>query len=138
MPTSDEIRRPSPHPLTVIAESIRWARAAGHRIRFGAFGVHCVSSHAADRWEPDPRDSGIDPLGAAILHRQPMATDPYEAAAEALAAPIAWVRGFQEHLDGEAVSSTWGEPIHRTLYAAGREAAARFLLVYHRRMRVVH
>lgn len=134
------IRPPKPHPILVLRAAVEWARARGIAVRLGVpWGVQCVSSHDGYRWEMEPGARAVDPIGAAILERQPMATEPYAAAAEALSAPAAWIHGLQEALDDEEPSTSWGESVHRALYAAGREAGVLYRADFTRHhMRAVH
>jgi len=138
MPTP-AIRPSKPHPILVLRAAVEWARARQVPVRLGvAWGVHCVSSHDGSRWEMEPAARAVDPIGAAILERQPMATERYAAAAEALSAPAAWIHGLQEALDDEHASESWGESIHRALYAAGREAGELYRRDFTRQPRTVH
>lgn len=123
------------HPILIIRAAVRWALAAGHPVRLGSWGVHCVSSLQRDRWAIDPTATGIDPVGAAILHAQPEETEPYAAAAAALNAPEPWVHGFIDALEGEAQGRRWTESIHRAQYAAGFEGGTLYRDTYLRRAR---
>lgn len=111
-----------PHPIIVVREAVKWARAAGHRVRLGAWGIHCVSQVAAERWAVDPHADGIDPVAAAVLHYQPESTAIYEAASMALGAPLPWIHGLVDALDKTPAARRWAETIHRAMYAAGYEA----------------
>ena len=122
---------PAPHPVIVIRTAVAWARARGLRVRIGEFGIRCASAHGAERWEPD-NAGAIDPVACAVLHAQPEATDPFAAAAEALAAPESWVRAFCAGLAREDFTATWAESVHRKLAAAGYEAGLRFRFEFHR------
>lgn len=97
MPTV--VRCPSTDYHVEIRDAIAWARA--NRVFVApsnAFGVICVSQGSLAMWERDPRASGINPIGAAILRTQPQTDDVDDAAALAVGAPIAWLDGFCDGL----------------------------------------
>jgi hypothetical protein len=127
------VRAPATKPaVTILREAIIWAQLEGYRIRLGTagYGVQCSSRHGNERWERDPREEGVDPLGAVILQHQPEATLPQYAAALALGGGgswIPWVEGAADGLAGEAKNRTWIDrpvPAHvADRYLNGYEAA---------------
>jgi len=113
------VREFGPHPLTIIREAIEHARVIGVAVRIGDRGVECVSTHGPVRWRRVPTSDGVDPIGAAILHRQPAPADIDEAAAIAVNAPLAWVEGCSDGMKRTEPSQAWTVSIKRRLYGAG-------------------
>ncbi len=126
MPASAHHETPTPHPVSLIRAAVLWCRASGIPVRLGDWGVHCVSSHARDRWERDPRASGVSVLGAALLNYQPEATELRAAAAECLFAPGAWIDAFESGLSHEEMPQAWATALDKRLRAAGYEAGCRY------------
>jgi hypothetical protein len=116
----------TPHPVTLVRAAVLWCRASGISVRLGSRGVICTSQHARTRWERDPDAHGVCPIGAALINYQPEATDPEEAAAECLFAPVAWVRVFEAALNHEDIPEEWAGASDRLLRAAAYEAGVRF------------
>lgn len=129
---SEPAIRPQPsHPITLIRAAVLWARAANIPVRLGRWGVMTAFENGAIHWKRDPAARAVDPIGCAILHAQPEATEPYAAAAEALSAPAAWVHGLQQSLDHESPSTSWTESIQRRLYAAGYTAGVQYRVEFY-------
>lgn len=87
------------HPVEIVRESVLNQRAAGVRVRIGTLGVHCTSQEVP-RWERDPRETGVSPLGAVLLeHPEAPPCDPHEALAALFDAPLAFVDGMADGID---------------------------------------
>lgn len=114
------------HPVILLRAAVLWCRASNIPVRLGDHGVHCVSQHAVDRWERDPRASGVSVLGAALLNYQPEATELRAAAAECLFAPGAWIDAFEAGLSHEEMPHAWETASDKRLRAAGYEAGVRY------------
>lgn len=121
--------KPTPHPVTLIRAAVLWCRASGVAVRLGiagaGWGVHCVNQ-TKPKWERDPRSSGVNPLGAALLNYQPEAGETFAAAAECLFAPEYWIRAFEAGLNREEFVTAWSEASDRELRAAAYEAGIRY------------
>lgn len=115
-----EQREFGPHPLTIIREAIANARVLGAPVRIGSLGVECVPDRRI--WRRDPREDGVDPIGAAILHRQPRELDVDVAAAVAVNATIPWVEGCRAGMARTEPSSAWSTSLKASFYAAGFQA----------------
>jgi hypothetical protein len=123
-------RDPGPHPLTIIREAIEAARLQGIRIRIGSHGVEFAPD--TSRWIRDPDEGGVDPIGAAILLKQPQLDDVDEAAAAAVNAPIPWTAGCSDGLQRREPADAWATSVKAKMYAAGYSAGIwlRSLLVH--------
>ncbi len=110
----------SPHPATTVRAAVEWARGRGLRVRLvESFGVVCVSQHADERWEIDPRADGVSPIGVCVLREQPPCSDPDEAASIALDAPASYVTGLARGIAKGEPSKEWEGSVDRRLFAAG-------------------
>lgn len=119
--------RPMAHPVVLIRAAIVWAHASNIPVRLGSSGwsVYCVSQQSP-KWAMYPRASGVCPLGAAILHYQPEAEDPYEAAAECLHAPPWWILAFEAGLNREDFLTEWAAGPDRAHRAEAYEQGIRY------------
>lgn len=113
-----------PHPLTIIREAIAAARLIGVNVRIGSYGVQFTADNPGRPWMRDPRADGVDPIGAAILARQPQLEDIDEAAADAVNAPIPWVVGCTDGMQRRTPGTAWSSSIKAGEYAAGYQAGA--------------
>lgn len=111
-----------PHPLTIIREAIATAHVVGITVRIGSYGVTLLAGAQSSRWVRDPREDGVDPIGAAILARQPPVTDVDEAAAQAVNAPTPWVEGCAAGIARRERSIAWRSSIKARFYLAGYDA----------------
>jgi len=110
----------SPHPATTVRAAVEWARGRGLRVRLvESFGVVCVSQHADERWELDPRAEGISPVGCCVLMDQPSTSDTDEAASLALDAPASYVTGLARGIAKGEPSAEWDGSVDRRLFSAG-------------------
>lgn len=127
MPATAPTETPTPHPVSLIRAAIKWCRAKGIPVRPASNGwsVHCVSQQRP-KWAMYPRASGVDPISAALLHYQPEAEDPYEAAVECLFAPLSWVLAFEAGLKREEMPDAWLSAADHRLRVAGYEAGLRY------------
>jgi hypothetical protein len=105
--------------MTILRDAAIWARGEGVPVRIGSLGVHCTSSHGRERWQRDPRASGVDPLGAILLQHQPEPTEHHRALAALMEVHEAYVHGAEDALAGEPMSKSWGASISARMYVLG-------------------
>jgi hypothetical protein len=120
MMAAESWREFGPHPLSIMIEAMEAARLLGIRVRIGSHGVELAGG--ARRWIRDPQADGVDPIGAAILLKQPHAADVDDAAAAAINAPFAWAAGCSDGLEHRAPADAWVTSIKARLYSAGYQA----------------
>lgn len=115
---------PTPTVLERIVDAIEWAVVNGIWIRCSEYGIRCVSSLAAVRWEKDPLVRGCSPLGAAVLMHQPETTTLPEAAADALDITLAYEAGLADGMALAPKSSAWIACSARDTYLKAWEQGA--------------
>ncbi len=115
------------HPVELIRSSVLWIRAAKIQVHLGKLGVHCVSQHGRNPWAQEPGARFVDPLGSVLLHAQPPAADdPHDALAEALFAPVEWVRAFAAGLDLQEMPEEWITALDHRLRVSAYEQGIRY------------
>lgn len=114
--------------MALLRAAIAWAHACRIRVEPTAPPVECASSHASTRWVRRDQDAIVDPIGAAILKRQPRATHLIDAAVVALSSTPATCEGIADGLAGEAPSQSWmlspGKAAYTSGYLGGVELRA--------------
>lgn len=88
-----------PEPIEALREASDAAAIRGLAVAPGGYGVRLVRVLGVQRWIPEPGTRYVDPLGALLLERQPLADDADEAAAEALGVTVAFVPGVRMGLE---------------------------------------
>lgn len=135
MPAAEQPREFGPHPLTIIAEAFEAARLEGIPIRIGSHGVEWASwREGCGRWIREAEADGVDPIGAAILLKQPQLDDIDQAAAAAVNAPIPWVAGCIDGMERRMPSSAWRASIKAQLYGAGYSAGSWLRVQLHQKV----
>ena len=114
--TNPHFETPEIPELAVLRAALEWAKTQRIRIEPTAPPLECVSSHASTRWVRRDPDAVVDPIGAAILRRQPGATTLMEAAAEALASRVPCVEGLRDGLAGDPPAQAWALSTAKRLY----------------------
>jgi hypothetical protein len=115
------------HPIELIRSAVLWIRAAKIPVHLGRLGVRCVSKRPREPWEKEPDARFIDPLGSVLLHAQPPAADdPHEALAEALFAPVEWVRAFAAGLELQAMPDEWITALDHRVRISAYEQGLRY------------
>lgn len=113
------------HPVAMIREAALAQLAAGTRVRVGSLGVH-VTSAERPRWERDPRQSGVSPLGCVLLEVQPEEwDDSYEALAAVFETRVAYVEGLADGLEKAVPARELSEGVVARLYISGWEQGYR-------------
>lgn len=119
------VKSPPTRPaIEILIEAVNWALLQGYPVRLDRYGVLCASSLVDIFWEKDRLIPGIDPLGAAILMRQPQKADIVDAAAEVLGESIPFVEGLADGLGLQPKASAWLRPTTRYRYERGYETGA--------------
>jgi hypothetical protein len=117
-------------PVDLLKEAVEAAKAKGIRVRIGSAGVIPVGTHGDVRWGLDElnRDTGVDPLGAVLLHAQPPSIDPEQAVALALGVNRAFVDGLADGLALGPKDSRWVSSPARLNYMKAYELGCNFNL----------
>lgn len=115
--------------LLQLRDAVTWALARGIRVRVGSTGVHCISTEGPVRWEPDPREKGVDPIGALILRVQPDASDLDVAEREVVGGSYPLRDGLADGMAASVHGAAWAKGNARAIYLYGWDAG-RMLRLY--------
>lgn len=122
-PSAPSFPAPEIPELAVLRAAISWAKDQRIRLEAAAPPVECVSLNQTTRWVRRHPDAIVDPIGAAILRRQPQATHLVDAAKETLFSSIPAVEGLADGLSGEPPSQSWvrskAKDVYLPAYLAG-------------------
>lgn len=110
---------------SIVIAAVRWAASVNLKVVASADpGIHCTSTTACT-WEPDPHFQGVNPIGAAVLHRRAIASDHDTrlpsadldtACFLAVGESVRWLEAFSVGIAGLNPPRTWaGHPAVRLM-----------------------
>jgi hypothetical protein len=115
-PSEPSFSAPEIPELAILRAGVEWAKAQRIRVEPAAPPVECASAHGNVRWVRRGPDAIVDPIGAAILRRQPQALHLVDAAKETLFSSIPAVEGLADGLSGEPPSPAWVRSVAKGMY----------------------
>lgn len=129
----DDVRQGGKGALGVLLEALAWAHNAGIIVALGPLGVRPKTRWKVFiGWEKDPGTGlGVNPLGAAILLRQPKSHDPDIAKCMAIGMGLPWCEGLSDGMSADQLSTEWmrinmkSGDLYQEGFRVGRELLAR-------------